>query len=313
MGSQPKQCYHFAFLGIRQMLRSLRHQLVVMFYRIAAKGWLPASWFEPNLPPPSERSAKQGRIAVEIVSHCWQYSHFLAYQLSSLVRYPPESVDVTMTVFYCPEDKGTAELLAFFGQHEVSSVTWNWWPLPRTELFRRGIGRNRAALATQADWVWFTDCDVMFREECLDTLGAQLQGRQEALVFPREERVTELLAEDNPMLKAGASPGILDVDTSVFTSKYPSRATGPLQIAHADVCRAVGYCNAIPVYQEPANAFAKCHEDRAFRWLIQSQGVAVEVPEVYRIRHVVKGRYAGSEANTRVRTVIRRCQEIWRN
>ncbi|PVY70339.1 hypothetical protein C8D92_10991 [Tamilnaduibacter salinus] len=288
-------------------------RLLLWFFRLAAKGWVPPTWFEPNLPPKAQRTARTGRLTVEVVSHCWNYSHFLAYQLSSLVHFPPQSVNVVMTVFYCPEDEQTRALLDFFETQAVPGVTWNWWPLSRQELFRRGIGRNRAALATQADWMWFTDCDLMFRDDCLDQLGEALQGRRDALLFPREERVTELLAEDNPMLSAGAGePRVLDIDTSVFTSKFPSRATGPLQIAHGDVCRAVGYCRNISLYQQPVDSFAKCHEDRAFRWLLQSQGEPIDVPGVYRIRHVAKGRYSGSEANTRLRTLVRRFQE-WRN
>lgn len=283
-----------------------------MFFRFAAKGWLPARWFEPHLPAPADRAARTGRLTIEVVSHCWQYSHFLVYQLSSLVNFPPQSVDVIMTVFYCPEDEGTRRLLAYFEQQAPSNVTWNWWPLERRELFRRGIGRNRAALATRADWVWFTDCDLMFREDCFEKLGEQLQGRRDALLFPSEERVTELLTEDNPMLSAGSGePRVLDIAGEGFTPHYPTRATGPLQIAHGDVCRAVGYCRRIRLYQQPVDTFAKCHEDRAFRWLIRSQGTSIDVPGVYRIRHVAKGRYSGGEANTRLRTLLRRFQE-WR-
>jgi len=47
---------------------------------------------------------------------------------------------------------------------EVPNVTWNWMPFEKESLFRRGIGRNQAALNTNAHWVWFTDCDLMFRK-----------------------------------------------------------------------------------------------------------------------------------------------------
>ncbi|MBZ2170176.1 glycosyltransferase family 2 protein [Marinobacter sp. F4216] len=284
------------------------------FFKFAAGGWIPAGWFEPDLPPEQERSAKTGHLKLEVVSHCWNYSHFLVYQLSSLVLYPPKGLDVTMTVYYSSEDAKTAELLAYFGEQNVPGVTWNWQAIPKQELFRRGIGRNRAALATTADWVWFTDCDLMFRQGCLDALAEVLQGRRDALLFPDEERTTDLLAEDNPMLKAGsAGPQVLDIDTSSFTSRTISKATGPLQIAHGDVCRAVGYCRNIGIYQQPEETFAKCHEDRAFRWLLRSQGEPIELPGVYRIRHVAKGRYSGSETRSRLRTWLRVWQSRWRD
>ena len=284
----------------------MKQALQLAFYRLAAKGFVPASWFEPDLPPVEKRAAREGRLSLEVVSHCWNYSHFLVYQLSSLVRYPPRDIDVTMTVFYAPEDQKTARLLEFFSTQSVPGVHWNWRPLPKQKLFRRGIGRNLAALQTKADWVWFTDCDLMFRDGCLDTLAKLLQGRRDALVFPEDEHCTDLLEEDNPMLKAAAGEEqVLDIDTSEFVTFHPSRATGPLQITHGDVCRAVGYCRNIRLYQTPVESFAKCHEDRAFRWLLRSQGVPLPIPGVYRIRHIKKGRYSGSETDTRMRTWLR--------
>ncbi|NMT65305.1 glycosyltransferase family A protein [Marinobacter orientalis] len=284
------------------------------FFRFAATGWIPAKWFETDLPSESERAARTGHLKLEVVSHCWKYSHFLVYQLSSLVLFPPRKLDVTMTVYYSPEDTKTGELLAFFERQDVSGVTWNWEPVPKQELFRRAIGRNRAALATQADWVWFTDCDLMFRESCFDALAEALQGRRDVLLFPEEEHTTDLLAENNPMLQAGANGlQVLDIDTTSFTTREISKATGPLQIAHGDVCRAAGYCRNIGFYQKPVESFAKCHEDRAFRWLLRSQGEPLRVPGVYRIRHVAKGRYSGSEARSRLRTWLRVWQSRWRD
>ena len=279
------------------------------FFKFAATGRIPAKWFEPDLPPVHSRQAKTGHLKLEIVSHCWNYSHFLAYQLSSLVEFPPSRLDVTMTVFYCPEDDKTQQLLTFFEQQDIPRITWNWRPLSRQNLFRRGIGRNMAALETEADWVWFTDCDLMFRDNCLDVLSDLLQGKRDALVFPAEERTTELLAEDNPMLRASSGePQILSIDTSSFTARKMTRATGPLQIAHGDVCRAVGYCRSIGLYQQPSETWCKAHEDRAFRWLLRSQGSPLPIPAVYRIRHITKGRYTGTQTGNNLRTILRRIQ-----
>lgn len=214
-----------------------------------------------------------------------------------------------MTVFYCPEDRKTTQLLDFFSLQDIAGVTWNWRPLPRQQLFRRGIGRNLAALETTADWVWFTDCDLMFREKCLNTLATLLQGRRDALLFPEEERCTGLLAKDNPILQAGADdPRVLDIDTRIFTSHFPGKATGPLQIAHGDVCRAAGYCRSINLYQTPSETWCKAHEDTAFRWLLGTHGKPLPVPGVYRVRHISKGRYTGATVYTRLRTTLRRIQ-----
>jgi hypothetical protein len=283
-----------------------------LFLRFAAGGLIPARWFLSGLPEPEERASKCGRLSVEVVSHCWNYSHLLAYQLSSLVHQPPTRIDVTMTVFFCEEDVKTRALLDYFGAMEVRGVTWNWCAVSKPILFRRAIGRNLAALGTTCDWIWFTDCDLVFRDGCFDALGELLQGRNDALLFPREERCTSLLAGSDPMLQAGvAGPKLVEISTEQFTVRHRTRATGPLQITHGDVARAVGYCAGLQLYQQPSETWCKAYEDRAFRWLLRSQGVPIELPGVYRIRHVEKGRYTGSSATTGVRSSLRRLTSWW--
>jgi hypothetical protein len=288
----------------RSLSRQAWDTLQLGFWRAAASGWVPARCFNRGLPAEPQRAARTGRLHVEVVSHCWRYSHLLAHQLSSLVHFPPRQVELTMTVFYAEEDEATARLLARFAAIEVPGVRWRWWALPKEQLFRRAIGRNLAALASRADWVWFTDCDLMFRAGCLDTLGALLQGRRDALVYPRVERTTELLADDDPRLRP--QQGLVDIDDRQFVAREPGRATGPLQITHGDVARALGYCAPIAYYQQPAERWCKAHEDRAHRWLLQTQGTPVEVPGVYRIRHVFKGRYAAGSKVSGLRGWLRR-------
>ena len=277
------------------------------FLRFAAGGTVPASWFQASLPSLDERSAKTGALTIEVVSHCWKYAHLLNYQLSSLVKFPPTECSVIMTVYYAREDDNTSALLDYFGAMDIQNVTWNWCELPPNKLFRRAIGRNDAAKKSKADWVWFTDCDLMFRDGCLDTLNQLLQGRKDALVFPRQERITALLAEEDPMLafdKTNIEPA--DIDASQFSISERGRATGPLQITHGDVARAAGYCEALTYYQRPSAKWCKAYEDRAFRWLLRSQGVPLDIPSVYRIRHVFKGRYTGSKVNSGMRKTLRK-------
>jgi hypothetical protein len=277
------------------------------YLRLAAGGLVPARWYRPCVPPEPARAAKRGFLRLEIVSHCWRYAHLLAYQLSSLVLHPPARLAVTMTVFHAAEDEATVALLADFGARRVPNVSWNWRALDRGRLFRRGIGRNLAARATAADWIWFTDCDLLFHAGCLDGLAEALQGRRDALVFPREEAVSALLDAHDPLLERGrAGPMPVDIDPARFQRQARDRATGPLQIAHGDVARACGYCGQLRVYQKPSPVWTKCTEDRAFRWLLGTQGEPVDVPGVYRIRHASKGRYRDDSLSGRARGAIRR-------
>lgn len=283
-----------------------RLRLALIWLAVSAR--LPARWFQAPPPPRSRRAARTGRLHIEIVSHCWQYSHLLAYQLSSLVAHPPEDVVVTMTVFHSGEDEETVRLLEYFGGLEVPNVTWNWCCRDKETLFRRAIGRNESALASNADWVWFIDCDVILREGCLDALGRELQGRRDSLVYPTHEFVSPVYEPGDPALEAAREPGRVDIEPGDFKRRGYTRAVGAMQITHGDVGRACGYCRDIGVFQQPTDRFAKAREDRAFRWVLGSEGVPVEVPGIYRIRHQAKGRYHEGGVHSRLRTQVRKVQ-----
>jgi len=265
-----------------------------------------------RLPSIEETEAGSEVRKIEVISHCWNYAHLLVYQLSSLALAPPQNVHVTMTVCYCEEDADTVDLLRFFAEQERKRVTWNWIALPREALLRRAVGRNVAARRSQADWVWFTDCDVVFAEGCCDALAASLSGRRESLVFPQEERTTRMLAPEDPMLafrEGGWS--IRPVDFSEFMVQRPRKATGPLQIARGDYARSWGYCGAVKCYQTTTDHWQKTYEDRVFRWLLGTAGSPVDIPGVYRIKHVEKGRYRQG-GWSRLRSLIRRRQDAGR-
>lgn len=285
-------------------IRTWINSLEGLFFRIADKVSSPR-WFLKNVPKKSDLSIYRGRISLEVVSHCWNYSHLLAYNLSSYVNHPPKNIDVTVTVFYSEEDQDTVKMLEFFSQKKIPSVTWNWQAISTAELLRRAIGRNKAALETKANWIWFTDCDLIFHENCLDNLAETLQGKQELLVYPDSEQITSLLEDDNPLLKTGQSDKILKIKPEEFHTSPVSRAVGPYQITHGDVARACGYCNNIRAYQTPQKHWRKTYEDRTYRWLLGTQGTAIKIPGVYRIRHISKGRYTEGSQWSPLREKIR--------
>jgi len=283
-----------------------------LFYRLAVSGFLPVAWFRDVNPATVEKAKRSGKLSLEIVCHCWQYGHFLTYQLSSLVNHRTDKLDITMTVYHAADDKSVTRVLSFFENIDVPGVTWNWQVLPKEQLFRRSIGRNMAAKSTTADWIWFTDCDIIFHESCLDTLADELQGRDDALVFPRIGLGTSLLPEDDEVLNIGREgPAIRTIPIGDFTpyGGPRSKAKGPYQITHGDIARACGYCDSIGLYQKPSERWRKTYEDRAFRWLIGTQGTALDVPGACQIRHIVKGRYKKDSFISRIRTFVRQSEE----
>jgi hypothetical protein len=120
-----------------------------------------------------------------------------------------------------------------------------------------------------------------------------------------------MLTEDDPVLAAERDrPRVVDIDTSQFTlAENPPKAKGAYHIVHGDAARQCGYCAQIPLYQRPTDRWAKTYEDSAFRWLMATDGVGLDVPGVHRIRHIHKGRYGDSKAAALVRGNIRRAKE----
>jgi hypothetical protein len=281
----------------------------IHFFRLIITKILPPSWFRSALPMPKERHSVDGFFNLEVVSHCWGYSNMLTYQLSSFVNYPPTKCAVTVTVFYAKEDTKSQAVIDFFNQKAVDNVTWNFQALSKGKLFRRGIGRNMAARTTNADWLWFTDCDIIFHENCLDSLAEQLQGKQEALYYPKQERTTEMLAQDDPMLRQDSEPQLVDIDSEGFSLHSRDKAKGAFQIVHGDVARSIGYCEKLKMFQTEDDRWRKTYEDTAFKWLISSEGIPLEIDGVFQIRHVQKGRYAKDSNVSKVRSKIRRLQE----
>ena len=278
----------------------LRHQLNKAFIGKI----LPISWFGPKPPATSELSIPAAPLHLQIVSHSWQYAHMLNFQLSSLVSYAPTQLKVTYTLYHSAQDSELKKLIARYDSIKPANVTWQWIELPKNELFRRAIGRNQTALNTTADWVWFSDCDLIFHAGCLDSLALALDNRQARMVFPQQEFVTDLLESSHPMLNQNNNETI-DIDTNLFTTNTIQKAKGAFQIVHGDVLRKCGYCRDIKLYQRPMQHWSKTYEDSLFRRMIDSEGDAVDVKNLYRIRHVEKGRYVKGSTLSSVRKGIR--------
>jgi hypothetical protein len=111
------------------------------------------------------------------------------------------------------------------------------------------------------------------------------------------------------MLQQDAKPRLVDIDAGHFTPHTRERAKGAYQVVHGDVARAIGYCEGIPIYQTPSDHWCKCYEDRAFRWLVGTQGLPIDVEGIYQIRHIHKGRYRKDTAWSKIRSAVRRMQE----
>ena len=230
-------------------------------------------------------------MKLEIVSHCWRYTRLLRYQLSSLVLHPPTRLQVLMTVFLTEEDQDTVATLDYFARHEKSTqVVIRPWFLPREQLFMRLIGRNLAALATEADWIWFADCDYVFGPDCLDSLTDAVVNTESPLVFPRTVLKNRSHAlGDRAIAEAAGGPRVMDIEPDDFEPTRYRRAIGGVQITSGDVVRQIGYCRDCRRQHRIASSWKSTKDDVQFRRSLGTAGKAIELPNLYRLRHSVCG------------------------
>jgi hypothetical protein len=228
---------------------------------------------------------------IELVTHCWNYSRLLTYQLSSLALHPPRAVSVTATVFLSYEDAKTRRVIDYFQRLPLPpTVTLFPWHLPTHRLLVRGVGRNLAALTTRADWVWFTDCDYAFGPGALDALADRLASVGGDLAYPRRVLRSRSQADgDGYVAAVGDGPRLAAVRPEDFESERMTRAIGGIQICRGEVARSRGYLGGAAFHDRVATQWVRTHEDVQFREELGTPGRAVRVPNVFRIRHSRRG------------------------
>jgi hypothetical protein len=202
-------------------------------------------------------------VSVEIVSHCWSQ-----------------------------EDRGTVTAVKLF---EDAGLNVRLWILPESHVKSRAIGRNMAAKTTEADVIWFTDCDVLFRGGAVDSLCATDNWTGgERLLSPTYVYNTKSREIGDEYIDRVESLCSYDVQPIDFTKSKISRASGAYQIVSGDMARKYGYVPAVESHQEPflEATFKRNLSDVTYRRHLSREGVAwggIEVPNVYRIRHSVSG------------------------
>jgi hypothetical protein len=246
-------------------------------------------------------------MKIEFVTHCWNYWRCLSLQLSSFILYPTEEVEVIVSVCYSPEDTATTDRLnQIVGWLQDNGCPKNLelrlHPMENSLLFRRAIGRNMLALKTEADWVWFADCDMMFDGGAIDNLGRYLTNLEEEspdikMVFPRYVRASTQENGDELIYSVGdVWDEPLRASLTGFHKKRYNAAIGGAQVVRKDVCVSKGYLNDYPQYRRPETRWKRTREDPLFRRkCIGSRGHPVVESNicdgVSRVRHTKRGRF----------------------
>ncbi len=230
---------------------------------------------------------------LHIVTHCYavelpQYAAFLRYQLSSLVQHCSK-YETWITVCCMDEDKHTGLVLDDFLSDRRIKISVLY--LTRDQISRRCIGRNMIAKMSQAELIWFTDCDYVFGPGCIDGLVTAWNALDEwtPMIFPARYWIhRDHETGDRAASGQFASGVMVGRSRDEFIPARFSKAVGGVQICPGSFCRKYGYLDGHRRYQKPLDKpFSNFHDDVAFRKFCQQHGQiqAVDFPNLYRLRH----------------------------
>ena len=200
---------------------------------------------------------------IEIVSHCYGgdlpiYPHLLRAQGLSLIHLSQHKCSVVWTICYDPDEKAVVGVLdELEAELAARRVKIRRIPLPIGHIFERAIGRNIAAMSTDANCVWFCDCDYLFAGGCLDDAIKETDLYYDCIVFPQVVSVTSHVDGDAIIHHMEAKqPLAVDV-LSTFGARSEMKAIGGIQIVSGELAKSRGYLNEWLKWMKPATDTSK--------------------------------------------------------
>ncbi len=249
---------------------------------------------------------------LDIVTHCWSgqdvsiYHLLLKMQIRSLISASRKlKFAVRLSVVFTYNDEKTTNIIEEISSARLPFFEIVKFPLPEENLFRRAIGRNLVARSTPADIVWFTDCDHLFTERCLnDTMYHFDYIKDEVdMVWPTHIKISTSHKNGDELIRleedCGWTP--LSINEKNFHVRKERKAIGGLQIVMGDYCRTHGYLNNTRwVKPVTSDHFLSCKCDVPFRRNIDpDRKIPVLINDLYRVRHSRTGRDKGKKYHGR--------------
>lgn len=227
--------------------------------------------------------------SIELVVHVWRYTTLLKMQIDSLRHI--SGIDLKYSIYTSMEDLDTLNYIRSLKREELP-FKLNICYQPKELLFRRAIGRNEAAVASNSDLVWFCDVDYMITQSFLHGLSL-LNIKSEGVCWPAYIFQTKTQEIGETLIQKYRDNSILTINIRDFDIKNVRKAIGGLQIVKGDVARAKGYVppeadEYFEQYHEPASDWVRTKEDVIYRKYV-GLGLQLEIGPLYRIRHKKRG------------------------
>lgn len=225
-------------------------------------------------------------MSFRIVTHCYarelpQYAVFLDYQLRAIDSV--QGFPIVVSVCCTGNDRPTWEVLNNYVKLQCKSFILDIICLPERELWRRSIGRNKAALNNSEDFVWFTDVDYLPIAEFFRDVP-ELFG-DASMIYPQQIYIHREHAIGDRLVMGGRIEWKKDFEIKTF-----NRAIGGVQIVRGELAREIGYLKNHEKWQTPVDEpFKNFRDDLVFRKECKARGeirgVHFDPISLYRLRH----------------------------
>ena len=114
-------------------------------------------------------------MKLEICIHCHSYQHRLCWMLSSILQQKGDIPEILVSISYTPENGNpkTKEVIALFREKGLDILEIELEP---KDAPNRSIPRDMRAGATEANWILYADCDMVYSPMFFDDIKKKLES-----------------------------------------------------------------------------------------------------------------------------------------
>jgi hypothetical protein len=126
--------------------------------------------------PTSDPSILPEKLTIEICIHCFNYQKRLDWMLSSVLQQKGNVPNIIINISHCPNNgnPSTESVISLFREKGLNIKETM---LTEQEMSNRAIARNRQATETTADYILFSDSDLVYSEEFFEDLQKNIKEK----------------------------------------------------------------------------------------------------------------------------------------
>lgn len=235
-------------------------------------------------------------MKVEIAVTCHFFQKRMSWMISSLVQQQGEIPEIVFNAAYAIDtgEPSTQEVLNFFSRRTCGRpITFKHTPyIGTSELQYRGLVRNRQLAHSDADFMFFSDCDMLFGPHWFSKLLPVLEANKDETRMMYTGRYSTDIAESNTLVDKYSYPAIIphafDTVSELPMARRRNCGAGFCQIVSVPAMRE----NHEGLYVHPSKCrdlswekkYQKARSDITFRRTVGKK--RIDLPYLVHLNHI---------------------------